>query len=74
MGEPRGLIRTLFTCICRAVTDDQVNAAIDKGATTIEAVADATGAGTGCGSCHARISDLIGERAHACPLAPAGIA
>jgi bacterioferritin-associated ferredoxin len=64
----------VFTCICRAVTDDRVNAAIDKGATTIEAVADATGAGTGCGSCQARIGDLIGERSHACPLVSAGIA
>jgi len=64
----------VFTCICRAVTNDQVNAAIDKGATTTEAVADATGAGTGCGTCQARIGDLIGERSRACPLALAGIA
>jgi len=64
----------VFTCICRAVTNDQVNAAIDLGASTVEAVGDATGAGTGCGSCHARIDGLIGERSHACPLAQARVA
>ena len=32
----------MFACICRAVTTDQVNAAIDSGASTLSAVARAT--------------------------------
>jgi bacterioferritin-associated ferredoxin len=59
----------VFACICRAVTDDEVCAAIDQGATTVEAVGDATRAGTCCGGCQDYIEDLLGERGHGCPLA-----
>jgi bacterioferritin-associated ferredoxin len=64
----------VFACICRAVTDDQVIAAIDLGATTAEAVADATRASTGCGSCRSHIEDLIDERCRACPAASLRVA
>jgi bacterioferritin-associated ferredoxin len=57
----------VIACICHAVTDDQVSAAIDLGATTVEAVGTATQAGTGCGSCQEYIEDLIDERCLACP-------
>jgi bacterioferritin-associated ferredoxin len=60
---------TLFVCICRAVTDDKVYAAIDQGATTTEAVAEVTRAGTGCGSCRDYIEDMIEERCQSCPVA-----
>jgi bacterioferritin-associated ferredoxin len=59
----------VFACICRAVTEDEVCAAIDRGATTTEAVAEATRAGTGCGSCRDYIDDLIDERCQSCPAA-----
>jgi bacterioferritin-associated ferredoxin len=60
----------VFACICRAVTSDQVTAAIDEGAATIQAVARATGACTAgrCGHCRERIAGMIGERAQACAL------
>jgi NAD(P)H-nitrite reductase large subunit len=61
----------VFACICRAVTDDEVCAAIDEGATTVEAVGDATRAGTGCGGCQDYIEDLLCER---CPLAQLQVA
>ncbi|MGH3913967.1 MAG: (2Fe-2S)-binding protein [Pseudonocardiaceae bacterium] len=50
----------MYVCICRAVTDAQVNGCIAAGASTIEDVGDRCGAGTGCGSCHERIADLLG--------------
>jgi len=56
----------VFACICRAVTSDQVSAAIDNGADTVEAVSDATRACTGCGTCWERIENMISERR--CPL------
>ena len=59
----------MFACICHAVTDDQVIAAIELGATTPEAVASATLASTGCGSCWEHIEDLIEDRCRACPMA-----
>ena len=63
------LARIVFACICHAVTEDEVTAAVGMGAATVEAVGSVTGAGTGCGSCQDRIEDLIGERCRACPLA-----
>ena len=57
----------MFACICRAVTSDKVSAAIDNGAATVEAVSDATGACTGCGTCRDRIETMIGERGAAVP-------
>jgi bacterioferritin-associated ferredoxin len=63
----------VFACICCAVSVDEVNAAIDGGAETVQAVSDATDAGTGCGTCHDRIEGLIEARA-ACPLAALRVA
>jgi len=59
----------VFACICRAVTDEEVAAAVSAGAATVEAVGNATGAGTGCGSCQDHLDDLISTYCHACPMA-----
>jgi bacterioferritin-associated ferredoxin len=59
----------VFACICHAVTDEEVVAAVRKGAATVETVGNATGAGTGCGSCQDHLEDLIGKSCHACPMA-----
>jgi bacterioferritin-associated ferredoxin len=68
------LARIVFACICNAVTDDQVNSAIDQGAQTVEAVGDATRAGTTCGTCQDHLEDLIIERCRTCPLAQLQVA
>ncbi len=49
----------MFACICRAVTTDQVNAAIDSEAATLSAVARASRACTGCGMYRERIADML---------------
>jgi bacterioferritin-associated ferredoxin len=59
----------MYACICAAVDESQVLDAIDDGADTVQAVGHATSAGTGCGSCHERIEDLIESRCGVCPLA-----
>ncbi len=59
----------MFACICHAVTDDEVTAAVGMGAATVEAVGSVTGAGTGCGSCQNHIKALIGEHCRSCPMA-----
>jgi bacterioferritin-associated ferredoxin len=66
----------VFACICRAVTTDQVTTAIDSGAVTVTAVARATRACTGCGTCLERIAGMIEERtaARQCPLAASQLA
>ena len=53
----------MFTCICRAVTDNQIRAAIVLGASTVDAVARETRASTGCGGCRGKIQDMIDGRA-----------
>ncbi len=52
----------MYVCVCRAVTDEKVNAAIDAGADTVEAVTTACCAGDDCGACHQTIEDMIEER------------
>lgn len=59
----------MYACICTAVTVDEVSAAIDAGARTIEEVGQATAAGTACQSCHDHLDDLLEGRCGACPLA-----
>ncbi|HWB37542.1 MAG TPA: (2Fe-2S)-binding protein [Rugosimonospora sp.] len=51
----------MFVCICERVRECEVRAAIKCGARTEEAVGDACGAGTNCGSCLERIYDMIDE-------------
>jgi bacterioferritin-associated ferredoxin len=64
----------MFACICLAVTCDEVGTVIDEGAATVDSVAEATGAGTGCGTCHERIAAMIGERGLRCPVAALRVA
>lgn len=60
----------MYACICSAVTVDQVTAAVDAGADTIEGVGDATTAGTCCRSCHDHLEEII----ESCPLARLSVA
>lgn len=60
----------MYVCICERVGEREVRACIRGGARTEEAVGDACGAGTGCGTCLDRIGDLIDDE-HAV-MAPIG--
>ena len=59
----------MYVCICHAVTESQVNRAVDYGSDTIEAIGRDTRAGTGCGTCHDQLADIIEDRCGSCPLA-----
>ncbi|MDO4183020.1 MAG: (2Fe-2S)-binding protein [Coriobacteriia bacterium] len=48
-------------CFCGDVDAGTIMDAIAAGATTVEAVGEATGAGTHCGGCQDRIADIIEE-------------
>jgi len=52
-----------IVCACRAVRQARVEAAIAEGCRTIDAVGEATGAGSSCGSCRPEIARLIGHSA-----------
>jgi len=49
----------MIVCICKRVCHRQINAAIEGGAETVEAVGRACRAGTGCGACRDQIEDMI---------------
>jgi bacterioferritin-associated ferredoxin len=57
----------VYVCYCHAVTAREVEAAVDDGATTVDAVGDETGAGTGCGTCHPTIEEIVDARCGTCP-------
>jgi bacterioferritin-associated ferredoxin len=52
----------MFVCVCRAVSDRAVRAAIEEGATTVRAVTQACCAGDDCGACHEQIEEMIADR------------
>ena len=49
----------MIVCLCRGVPDQTVQRAISSGATTVEALARACGAGTDCGACVRALAGLI---------------
>ena len=51
----------MYVCVCHAVTETTVRAAIRDGAGDVDAVGRACNAGTDCGSCHNEICELIWE-------------
>jgi bacterioferritin-associated ferredoxin len=52
----------MYVCVCRAVTDKEVEGALERGACTIDQVGVACGAGGDCGACRGRIAEMIEER------------
>lgn len=48
-------------CNCFSITNGAIKDAVDNGATTLEEVQDATGAGTACGVCLDDIQRLVDE-------------
>jgi bacterioferritin-associated ferredoxin len=52
----------MYVCVCRAVTEHEVRAAVDAGADTVEAVTRRCGAGDDCGACCGVIRDMIEDR------------
>lgn len=46
-------------CFCGNVTVGDIKAAVEAGNTTLEAVQEATGAGTHCGRCKEKVAALV---------------
>ncbi len=59
----------MYVCMCFAVCDREIRSCAGRGARTVEEVGDATGAGTGCGSCHQHIDALLSATHAAADLA-----
>ncbi len=57
------LKRGMYVCVCYAVTDTEVQSAIQGGCTSREAVTRACRAGGDCGSCHGMIDSMLEDAA-----------
>lgn len=56
-------------CLCHAVTEDEILDAVEFGVHTEEEIGEVTYAGTGCGSCLERVSELLdGAAPYGCRL------
>jgi len=60
----------MVVCHCRAVTDRQVRAAVDAGASTVAEIGRHCGAARECGGCRFALRDLLAATVDA--AAPAG--
>jgi bacterioferritin-associated ferredoxin len=52
----------MFVCVCKAVTDKEVEAVIDGGAITVDEVTAKCQAGGDCGACRGMIEDMIEDK------------
>ena len=52
-----------IVCACRGVRQAKIEAAIAEGCGSVDAVAEATGAGSSCGSCRPEIARLLSQSA-----------
>ncbi|HTM23256.1 MAG TPA: (2Fe-2S)-binding protein [Kofleriaceae bacterium] len=67
----------MIICSCKRVSHRVVESVIDQGASTVEQVGAACGAGTGCGACREQVHDMLddagvgcGATGRACPDCP----
>jgi assimilatory nitrate reductase catalytic subunit len=73
-GRPLGELQVEtgpMVCACLKVGALTISRAMAAGAVSVEAVGQATGAGTNCGSCRPEILGMLGRRPIEVPLTPA---
>ena len=62
----------MIVCLCHAVRDRELDAAIAEGAESVEQIGEQCGAGTGCGACIPEIEDRLERAGRGCDRAAAG--
>jgi len=62
-----------MACKCKGIPEADIRQAIRDGATTVEAVAVATRAGTGCGTCGVDVEALIRSEIEGTPFSPSRV-
>jgi bacterioferritin-associated ferredoxin len=60
---------TMILCICKSVSEREIEAAVRSGARTLAAIGDHCGAGTDCGMCHEAIEERLEGSCASCPRA-----
>lgn len=56
------IFKPMYVCVCLAVSEREVEAAIDGGALSVSEVTRACKAGGDCGSCRGHIAKMIEDR------------
>ena len=51
----------MYVCICNAITDKQIRAAAESGATDLWGLQAKLGVASGCGSCKEAASEILAE-------------
>ena len=60
--------RGMILCICKCVSEREIDAAVRSGASTLAAVGErCSGAGTDCGMCHEAIEERLEGSCASCP-------
>jgi len=49
----------MYVCLCKAVTDSDIQAAMDQGAESLHDVQQSLGVGLGCGRCQATAREVV---------------
>ncbi|OAI00458.1 MULTISPECIES: (2Fe-2S)-binding protein [Methylomonas] len=57
----------MYVCVCKAVTDSQLDAAIDSGLCSRKQLVQCFGVGGDCGKCNKDITQIL-DRKNACRL------
>jgi len=67
-GKPVEPVLGKILCSCNNVGDGNILKTIRSGASSVDAICDQTGAGTGCGSCRPEIQKMLKEEQELVPL------
>lgn len=59
----------MIVCLCKGVSCSTIRNAVAQGATTVEEVGMACGAGTDCGGCRGCVEEIIEEELEAAAVA-----
>ena len=51
----------MYVCVCKGITDSQIRAAIEDGATSLRDVHNTLGVASQCGKCGIAARDLVRE-------------
>lgn len=52
----------MIICICKSVSDTDINNAIDSGVSSFDGMQNALGVATQCGSCECEVKELLANR------------
>jgi len=52
----------MFVCLCKSITDHQINDAIDSGVSSFETMQEKLGVASVCGACTCEVKELMSKK------------